>query len=244
MSQTGKATVLDSPYLVLNNQGQTLRLQLIKPKHKIGRDTNFADLPVPSDWQVVGRYQAVLSQEGDDYRIFDGDGNKPSTNGLYINRTRITPHTGFLLTNGTEIQIGQNPENQVLLKYSNPKQPVIVPEVELHSVVLKNGSVSLGRDDSATLTLDAPTVSRRHATIDTDAEGRYIIRDFSTNGVFVDKERISGSKVLTEGSTIRIGPYSLLLRNDELQILDRGNQIRNVCNFSQSRKILPIFIIS
>lgn len=231
MSQTGKATVLDSPYLVLNNQGQTLRLQLIKPKHKIGRDTNFADLPVPSDWQVVGRYQAVLSQEGDDYRIFDGDGNKPSTNGLYINRTRITPHTGFLLTNGTEIQIGQNPENQVLLKYSNPKQPVIVPEVELHSVVLKNGSVSLGRDDSATLTLDAPTVSRRHATIDMDAEGRYIIRDFSTNGVFVDKERISGSKVLTEGSTIRIGPYSLLLRNDELQILDRGNQIRlDACN--------------
>ncbi|MEA5596675.1 ATP-binding cassette domain-containing protein [Rivularia sp. UHCC 0363] len=132
---------------------------------------------------------------------------------------------------GVEIHIGQNPENQVSLTYKNPKQPVVVPEVKLHSISLKNGSALLGRDDSATLTMDAPTVSRRHATIERDAQGRYVIRDFSTNGVFVDGERISGSKVLTEGSTIRIGPYTLLLRGSDLQILDRGNQIRlDACN--------------
>ncbi len=231
MNQTGNSTVLDNPYLELNNQGQILRLQLIKQEHKIGRDANFADLLVPSDWQVVGRTQAVLYREGDNYRIYDGDGGKPSTNGLYLNRTRITSDSGFLLTNGTEIQIGQNPQNQVLLKYSNPRQPVSIPEVQLHSVSLKNGSVLLGRDDKATLSLDAPTVSRHHATIDKDAQGRYFIRDCSTNGIFVDEERISGSKVLNEGSTIRIGPYTLLLRGSELQILDKGNQIRlDACN--------------
>jgi ABC-type multidrug transport system ATPase subunit len=226
MNQTGNNTVLDNPYLELNNQGLTLRLPLIKQQHKMGRDPSFVDLVVPVDWQVVGRTQAILCKEGDNYRIYDGDGTKPSTNGLYLNRTRITSAEGFLLTNGTEIQIGQNPENQVLLKYNNHMQPVTIAEVQLHSVSLKNGSVSLGRDDSATLTLDAPTVSRSHAIIDTDARGRYIIRDCSTNGVFVDGERITGSQVLNEGSTIRIGPYSLLLRNSELQVLDKGNKIR------------------
>ncbi|MEM6753814.1 MAG: ATP-binding cassette domain-containing protein, partial [Cyanobacteria bacterium P01_C01_bin.38] len=233
MTQTGNATVLDNPYLELNYQGHILNLPLINSEHKFGRDPSFADLVVPPHWQVIGRCQAILSREEENYRIYDGDGNEPSTNGLYLNRSRITSDTGFLLTNGSEIQIGQNPENQVLLKYNNPKQPITSAKVELHSVSLKNGSVSLGRDDKATLTLDAPTVSRRHATIDTDARGRYIIRDSSTNGVFVDGERISGSKVLAQGSTIRIGPYSLLLRGSDLQILDKGNKIRlDACNLS------------
>ncbi|MEO0932627.1 MAG: FHA domain-containing protein, partial [Cyanobacteria bacterium J06641_2] len=231
MTQTGNTTVLDNPYLELNHQGQILRLPLIDQEHKFGRDASFADLLVPRDWQVVGRSQAVLFREGDNYRIYDGDGSQPSTNGLYINRTRITPDSGFLLTNGTEIQIGQNPENQVLLKYNNPKQPVKTSEVKLHSVSLKSGSVLMGRDETANLTLDAPTVSRRHAIIDKDTQGRYIIRDTSTNGVFVDGEKISGSKVLSDNSTIRIGPYTLLLSGSELKILDRGNKIRlDACN--------------
>lgn len=215
MTQEGNSTVLDNPYLELNHQGHILSLVLIKREHKFGRDPSFADLVVPKDWQVAPRCQAVLFQEGDNYRIYDGDGKQPSTNGLYVNRSCITSDSGFLLTNGTKIQIGQNPQNQVLLKYNNPMQPVINGKVELHSVSLKNGSVSLGRDDKANLTLDAPTVSRHHATIDTVDRGRYIMRDFSTNGVFVDRERITGSKVLAQGSTIRIAPYSLLLRNSD-----------------------------
>ena len=188
MTQTGNTTVVDNPYLELNHQGQILRLPLIEQQHKFGRDASFADLLVPPDWQVVGRTQAVLFREGENYRIYDGDGSEPSTNGLYINRTRITPDSGFLLANGTEIQIGQNPENQVLLKYNNPKQPFTNSEVKLHSVSLKNGSVLMGRDEKANLTLDAPTVSRRHAIIDKDPQGRYVIRDISTNGVLVDGE--------------------------------------------------------
>jgi ABC-type multidrug transport system ATPase subunit len=231
MNQAGNVTLIDNPYLELNHQGHILNLPLINREHKFGRDPSFADLVVPRDWQVVGRCQAILFREGDNYRIYDGDGKQPSTNGLYINRSRITSDSGFLLTNGIEIQIGQNPDNQAFLKYNNPKQPVTEVKVEQLCVSLKNGSVSLGRDDKANLTLDAPTVSRHHATIDTDTQGCYIIRDFSTNGVFVDGERIKGSKALTQGSTIRIGPYSLVLRGSDLQILDKGNKIRlDACN--------------
>ena len=104
-------------YLELKHQGQVLHLQLNKQQHIIGRDRTFADLVVPQDWQIVGRCQAVLRQDGEDYRIYDGDGYKPSTNGLYVERTRITSEVGYSLKNGTEIKIGQNPENLVVLRY-------------------------------------------------------------------------------------------------------------------------------
>ncbi len=220
-----------NPYLELRSQGKVVHIELSQQQHKIGRDRTLADLAVPEDWQVVGRCQAVLRKEGEDYRIYDGDGHQPSTNGLYINHTRITTDTGYLLKNGSEIYIGQNPQNQVLLKYYNPANPVVTPIAGFQSISLKNRSVLIGRDANATLPLEAPTISRRHATIDTDAQGRYILRDYSTNGVFVNGQRVSGTTVLTPGATIRIGSFTLVLRGDELQVLDQGSQIRlDACN--------------
>jgi ABC-type multidrug transport system ATPase subunit len=86
--------------------------------------------------------------------------------------------------------------------------------------------VEIGRDANTTMQLDSPIVSRRHATIDTDSQGRYILQDHSTNGVFVNGQRVTGSAVLSEGATIRIGSFTLVLRGDNLVVLDRGNQIR------------------
>ena len=220
-------TVLSTnPYLELNNQGQVLHLELKQPAHRLGRDATQADLVVPDEWQVVSRCQAILRRAGENYQIYDGDGTKPSTNGLFLNRIRLTPESGHLLKHGTELRIGQNPQTQIILKYCDPASGVVTAQPRSRSISLKNRSVVLGRDDSATLPLPAPTVSRRHATIDTDAQGRYILRDYSTNGVFVNGQRVAGAAVLSPEATIRIGPFTLILRGDELQILDRGNQIR------------------
>ncbi|WP_445635763.1 Maltooligosyl trehalose synthase [Nostoc sp. DSM 114161] len=217
-------------YLKLENKGIILYFELKEQQHILGRDRTFADLVVPIDWQLVGRYQALLRKDGEDYRIYDGDGVKPSTNGLYINQIRITPD-GYSLKNGTEIRIGQNSQDQIVLTYHNRTQPSTNNTQQLQRVSLKNRSVLLGRDVNATLPLEAPTVSRRHATIDTDAQGRYILRDYSTNGVFVNGQKVNGTAVLSAGATIRIGPFTLVLRGDELQILDRGNKIRlDACN--------------
>ena len=225
--KTGPNTVLSTnPYLELNNQGQILHLELKKPVHNLGRDVTKADLVVPDEWQVISRCQALLRRVGEDYQIYDGDGKKPSTNGLFLNRIRVAPDSGHLLKDGIELRIGQNPQTQIILRYFNPASAVVSVPPRSHSISLKNRSVLLGRDDSATLPLPAPTVSRRHATIDTDAQGRYILRDYSTNGVFVDGQRVTGDALLKQGAAIRIGPFTLVLRGDELQILDQGNQIR------------------
>ncbi|WP_236556910.1 ATP-binding cassette domain-containing protein [Calothrix sp. PCC 7507] len=65
-----------------------------------------------------------------------------------------------------------------------------------------------------------------NATIDPDAQGRYILRDYSSNGVFVNGQRVSGTAVLSHGVKIRIAPFTLVLRDDHLEILDQGDRIR------------------
>ncbi|MCT7965791.1 ATP-binding cassette domain-containing protein [Laspinema sp. D1] len=217
----GQKTVFNlNPYLELNNHGKVMRLELTGSRHVFGRDRGSgADLLVPSDWQIIGRAHAVLTKVGSEYHIYDGDGQRPSTNGLFIDRTRITPKEGFLLRDGTQIRIGQNPKDQILLTYINPASAGAPPTVR--SLTLAGRSVVLGRDPACNLQLDAPIVSRRHAVID-----NYTITDYSTNGVFVNDQRVKTSQRLTDGATIRIGPFTLLLRGDELQVLDRGSQIR------------------
>jgi ABC transport system ATP-binding/permease protein len=220
-------TVLDShPFLELNNQGQIIYLELKKTQHILGRDPNIADLLLPQHWEVASRCQAVLRQDGADYRIYDGDGQKPSSNKLYINHSLITPTEGYHLTHGVEIQIAQNPNQLIQIRYCNPSNAHTVTTPAVRSIPLRQRSILLGRDPQANLQLDAPTVSRRHATIDTDGQGRYILRDYSTNGVFVDGKQVMGTVVLSSCSKIRIGPFTLVVRDDHLEILDQGDRIR------------------
>ncbi|MUG92000.1 ATP-binding cassette domain-containing protein [Scytonema sp. UIC 10036] len=215
-----------SIYINLNNQGQVLQFALTQQQHILGRDRTSSDLVVPENWQVVGRIQAVFRREGNNYRIYDGDGQKPSTNGVYVNNTRVTTDTGLLLRNGMEIKIGLNPQNLIEFKYYNAADDITIDNQSFPVISLRNLKVLIGRDSSATLTLDAPTVSRRHATIDTDARGQYVLRDHSSNGVYVNGQRVNGSIILPPEATIRIAAYTLVVRGDELHVLDGGNQIR------------------
>ncbi|MGB7711851.1 MAG: FHA domain-containing protein [Microcoleus sp.] len=227
----GQPTALsDRPYLVLNSQGEVLQFELKQQQHVLGRGRDRdrkADLIVPDTepWRVVSTVHALLRQIGDNYWIYDGDGQKPSTNGLFVDRTRITPNDGYCLKNGAEIKIGLDPKNQVLLTYFNPTaNQVVLPNKQ--SISLKNRSVLLGRDPNASLQLDSPLVSRRHATIDQDSRGNYILRDYSVNGVFVNGQRVTNSVQLSEGDAIRIGPFTLIYRSGELEMQDSGHQIR------------------
>jgi ABC-type multidrug transport system ATPase subunit len=220
-------TVFSSnPFLELNNQGQIIYFELKKTQHILGRDPNIADLLVPQHWEVVSRCQAVLRQDDADYRIYDGDGQKPSSNKLYVNHSLITPTEGYYLNHGVEIQIAQNPNQLVQIRYCNPSNAHTVTTPAIRSIPLKQRSILLGRDPQANLQLDAPTVSRRHATIDTDPQGRYILRDYSTNGVFIDGKQVTGTGVLSSCAKIRIGPFTLVVRDDHLEILDQGDRIR------------------
>ncbi|AKG22932.1 ATP-binding cassette domain-containing protein [Calothrix sp. 336/3] len=217
------------PQIVLNNQGMTLTFELKCPWHVLGRDPQQAapeGLKVPEDWVVVSRCQACFRKIGNDYYVYDGNGQIPSSNRLFINNTLVTPKEGYRLQDHDEIKIGQNPRNWVTLTYFDPnasKNPTIPKQ---RSLSLKNRSVMLGRGAEANLELDAPTVSRCHAIIDRNDKGKYVLTDKSTNGVFVNRQKVTNSIVLEPGAIVQIGPYTFVLQGDELVLFDQGDNIR------------------
>ena len=73
-----------------------------------------------------------------------------------------------------------------------------------------HGDTLIGRDPEAHVCIDEPTVSRRHATISTNADGA-VLRDLdSRNGTFVDDRRIDAPTPLADGAVVSIGPVALL----------------------------------
>ncbi len=108
-------------WLELECQGQIRRFLLDKEEHRLGRDSKWSDLHIPDDWEVVSRHHAILRKEGEDYRIYDGDGTVPSRNGLWLDDdSRVDPRDGYHLENGDQLKIGKDPHEQVVLTYFNP----------------------------------------------------------------------------------------------------------------------------
>ena len=70
---------------------------------------------------------------------------------------------------------------------------------------LGSGVISIGRSPGATLVLEDPYVSTRHAEL-RPVDGEWTLTDLgSTNGTFVEETRLEAPQVLTTGSSARIG---------------------------------------
>lgn len=74
---------------------------------------------------------------------------------------------------------------------------------------LHGASVELGRSPSCTIALDDDGVSRTHARITMSRAGAQIEDLGSTNGTYVDGNRVSGAVQLQDGSRIRLGGLAL-----------------------------------
>ena len=234
MAHFPSTTLFAGPYIELDNREQRLRFNLTQPVHRVGRDSEWADLVVPSQgWGVVSGRHIVFTKEGEHYRIQDGDGqSKPSTNGLFMSHTRVTMQPGMVLHKNAQFQTGQNPQNMILMDYVvQPSMPITaqLKQTQLNLRGLES-TVALGREpaavtDAVAMTLDAPSVSRYHASIQREGP-RYVLRDRSTNGTYVNRHRLTRPYALQDGDIIQIGPFTLLLQNQVLEIFDRGDQLR------------------
>ena len=65
---------------------------------------------------------------------------------------------------------------------------------------------TIGRAAGAQFVLDAPLVSRVHCRVTCSAEGHLAVEDLgSTNGTFVDAQRVEGTVPLSAGVELRVG---------------------------------------
>jgi hypothetical protein len=80
------------------------------------------------------------------------------------------------------------------------------------SIGVAEGDTILGRALDATIRLDVPGVSRRHARISVEGANVTVEDLGSQNGTYVRGEKISGRAVLEDGDELRLGPASMLIR--------------------------------
>jgi pSer/pThr/pTyr-binding forkhead associated (FHA) protein len=75
-----------------------------------------------------------------------------------------------------------------------------------------NGSTIAGRDVESGVRLDGDDfASARHARIDPRSDGVWVEDLGSTNGTFVNGERINGQRLLRHGDVLRVGATELRL---------------------------------
>ncbi len=79
------------------------------------------------------------------------------------------------------------------------------------SMKLGTADIVIGRSPASTLVLDDEYASSRHARLHRDDQGWWIEDLGSTNGTFVDDERIAQPRQLTIGVNVRIGQTTLEL---------------------------------
>jgi pSer/pThr/pTyr-binding forkhead associated (FHA) protein len=105
-----------------------------------------------------------------------------------------------------------------------PVQLEILEGAEAGAQVPVSGSLVIGRADDADLTLADAGVSRSHARVSDDAGGASIEDLGSSNGTFVNGERVEGSRALGDGDQIQLGGAILRVSEGtaETQMIDPG----------------------
>src|SRR5690349_15465849 len=90
---------------------------------------------------------------------------------------------------------------------------------------LGDGASLIGRQPGAAVYLDSLAVSRQHARV-VRADGAYFVEDLgSSNGTFLNGQRVASRVPLTESDTLQVGPYVLALRPEPPPVTSEPDQI-------------------
>jgi hypothetical protein len=90
---------------------------------------------------------------------------------------------------------------------------VTLPGTAEHFTLTCSGPAVVGRSDGCDIQLAHPLVSRRHAEVSPEADGRFLVRDLgSRNGTTVNGQVLLDAHSVVEGEVnLQVGPYLLRL---------------------------------
>ena len=209
----------EKPALLIEYPGNRKLEQWLKsPICRIGRDT---DNDIVLDFPTVSRHHLSISTDPQQ-RAMDGSASMAvtdlgSTNGTLLNGLPMRANEPQPILPGDVLRIGDTTGNSVSLTLTLPGVENPQTRVLGKQPIDPASRVVIGRETGCKITLDHPAVSRQHAEITRQPDGSFTIRDLrSTNGTFVDGQRVVGSRPLARGSVIQIGPYRLIY-DEQLQ---------------------------
>jgi pSer/pThr/pTyr-binding forkhead associated (FHA) protein len=90
----------------------------------------------------------------------------------------------------------------------------LVSLVDGKEYVINAKGVTIGREAGSDIVVAQQDVSRKHAVVLQTEQGTYEIRDFSSNGVFVNQKRVRKAAVLSPSDLIRVGGEEFRFRAD------------------------------
>ncbi|MBN1811292.1 MAG: FHA domain-containing protein [Anaerolineae bacterium] len=139
-----------------------------------------------------------------------------STNGTFINGQYMP---SAVLNEGDILRIGDPQGNSVGLTFRTAEAAAPVSNVvSVGATDLgMKASVVIGRNPQADIPLAAPIVSWEHARLDLTDLGHVLTDLGSTNGTFVNGERLTQPCLLRPDDVVRIGPFTLVYETTGFQ---------------------------
>jgi len=172
--------------------------------------------------RFVSGHHAQIELSNQTHRIVDVG----STNGLLFAGKRVADHQ---FADGDVIRIGDPATGSfVTLTYYNSAVPRLPQASQVaHSYKLdpNDPQITIGRA-GCDIVLDNPQVSRFHAQIDQSTTGPLLRDAGSTNGTFVNGQRLKGAHKLNTGDIIQIGAFKLVYSPGVLAEYDQRGALR------------------
>ncbi len=217
----GPARPGDGPALIIQDEGHTRETPLGGQPLALGRAPGN-DIVLTS--RFVSARHARIEPAGSAHRILD----LGSTNGILSEGRRLPANAPHTLADGDVLRIGDPATgNFVSLTYRNPAAARAAQAgtvAQSYPLDPNDPQITIGREGSE-IVLENPQVSRQHAVIDR-VGGSHVLRDVgSTNGTFVNGQRIS-QHTLAPGDVIQIGAFKLVYDGDSLDQYDQRGALR------------------
>lgn len=207
---------ISPPELIISIAGS------LPQRHTLSEETitlgRASDNDIVVDAPIISRYHACLGRTPAGYQLVV----LPSASNpiLFKGRPLMGPHR---LMHGDSLRIGTADTSTIVsMTYETAAEAA---EASIKITFGEKNVLQLGRDPENDVVLDSPTVSRFHAQIERIGQ-RHRIRDLrSSNGTFVNEQRISGDTWVNPRDTIRLGSYRFVMGQDELAQYDESGGV-------------------
>jgi ABC-type multidrug transport system ATPase subunit/pSer/pThr/pTyr-binding forkhead associated (FHA) protein len=156
--------------------------------------------------RFISRRHCLLNASGGTITIQD----LSSSNGTHVNGTRLH-EAPVQLKEGDLVTFGKESNYRLQVGVATAPPPASAAPKALGELLRTKSQVTIGRDKGCDIVIRSLAVSRQHVRV-SRTNGGYTVEDLdSTNGTFVNGQRIRGTTSLGPSDTVAIGPMSYTL---------------------------------